>query len=80
MHDCIFLFNISNHSNIHHIPLLLCGSFEGDGEGVGEVLGYGGNSLGVGRSVGGARRVPHTCSNVYKTLVTMPGFDLNIHE
>lgn len=55
-------------------------SFEGDGEGVGEVLGYGGNSLGVGRSVGGARRVPHTCSNVYKTLVTMPGFDLNIHE
>ena len=29
---------------------------------------------------GGARRVPHNRSNVYKTLVTMPGFHLKIQE
>ena len=39
MHDYIFLFNVSNHSNITPYTGTIYGSFEGDGEGVGEVLG-----------------------------------------
>lgn len=33
MHEYIFLFNISNHSNIHHIPVLYVGVLRETGRG-----------------------------------------------